>query len=640
MKRLIDHYRNRFVSRWVVLLMDSTLVIFAFMMSTVIRFNFELNYIDTGLFKYHLLLVLAIKLIFFLVFRTYSGIIRHSSMVDTRNILNALFGATITLLVIGWVGGHGDNFWHIPGSILAIDLCVSAIGLIGTRIVIKDLFHGLSRNWKKRKYAVIYGAGNLGIATKNALNTDLDSAYKVLFFIDDDPQKRGLRIEGVKVYDREDAKKLIQRSEHKNLELIFAIHTITTVQKNEISEEFMDLGISLRVVPPVEKWINGQLSSSQIADISIEDLLERAPIQINNDNVKDYLYGKRILVTGAAGSIGSEIVRQVLAFQPEKLILVDQAESPLYDLESELTRMHACPEDKECLAIAVESVTNQTQMQRLFTRFKPHVVFHAAAYKHVPMMEDNPLKALEVNVLGTRVVADLAVMHKTERFVFISTDKAVNPTNVMGASKRLAEIYVQSLNTNPRVKTRFITTRFGNVLGSNGSVIPLFKKQIAEGGPVTVTHPEIYRYFMTIPEACQLVLEAGTMGKGGEILVFDMGVPVKILDLAHKMIRLSGKEPNKQIEIKFTGLRPGEKLFEELLSDGESTLPTHHPKIMVARMREVLPYEEVKYEMEAVSMALPTLKAEEAVQFLKRMIPEYISQNSKYEELDKVEHGR
>lgn len=424
------------------------------------------------------------------------------------------------------------------------------------------------------------------------------------------------------------------------MELIFAIHTITTVQKNEISEEFMDLGISLRVVPPVEKWINGQLSSSQIADISIEDLLERAPIQINNDNVKDYLHGKRILVTGAAGSIGSEIVRRVLAFQPEKLILVDQAESPLYDLESELTRMHACPEDKECLAIAVESVTNQTQMQRLFARFKPHVVFHAAAYKHVPMMEDNPLKALEVNVLGTRVVADLAVMHKTERFVFISTDKAVNPTNVMGASKRLAEIYVQSLNTNPRIKTRFITTRFGNVLGSNGSVIPLFKKQIAEGGPVTVTHPEIYRYFMTIPEACQLVLEAGTMGKGGEILVFDMGVPVKILDLAHKMIRLSGKEPNKQIEIKFTGLRPGEKLFEELLSDGESTLPTHHPKIMVARMREVLPYEEVKYEMEAVSMALPTLKAEEAVQFLKRMIPEYISQNSKYEELDKVEHGR
>jgi len=634
MKKFIEHYRNRFVSRWVVLLMDSTIVIFALILSTVIRFNFELNYVESGLFKYHLLLVTAIKVFYFLVFRTYSGIIRHSSMADARNILNATICSLVTLIVIGLISSKSGGHLYIPRSILIIDFCLSVIGLIVPRILIKDIFHGLTRNFKSKKSAIIYGAGNLGIATKNALSSDLQTAYKVLFFIDDDPNKKGLRIDGIKVFDRFEAIRHIQKIEHKDLELIFAIHTITTAQKNEITDDFMNLGLSMKVVPPVEKWINGQLSTSQIADISIEDLLERAPIKINNDKVRDYLSGKRIMVTGAAGSIGSEIVRQVLAFNPEKLILVDQAESPLYDLESELTRLRICPEDKECLAVAVESVTNQSQMERIFAHYRPHVVFHAAAYKHVPMMEAYPLKALEVNVMGTRIVADLAVAYNVDRFVFISTDKAVNPTNVMGASKRLAEVYVQSLNS--RTKTRFITTRFGNVLGSNGSVIPLFRKQIAEGGPVTVTHPEIYRYFMTIPEACQLVLEAGTMGNGGEILVFDMGVPVKIIDLALKMIRLSGKEPYTQIPIVYTGLRPGEKLYEELLSDDESTLPTHHPKIMVARMREVIPYEEVRSEFDAVASSIETLKPEQAVQFLKRMIPEYISQNSKYEILDKV----
>ncbi|ODS79503.1 MAG: hypothetical protein ABS46_15670 [Cytophagaceae bacterium SCN 52-12] len=635
MKSIFNRYHDHFVSRWVVLLMDLFIVTFVFMLSTVIRFNFELEYIDPALFKYHLALVVAVKMVFFLVLRTHAGIVRHTNLLDARNIVNASLLSVVTLFLLGSLGQQGIPALNIPHSILVIDLFVSVFGLLGSRVLIKDIFRSLSLNWKPRKKVVIYGAGSLGIATKNALSGNLSTPYKVLFFVDDNPQKKGVSIEGIKVYDRQQAREIIQGAGYKDVELIFAIQSITTAEKNEITDEFMTLGMALRIVPPVEEWINGQLNASQIADISIEDLLERPAISIHNDEVRSFLHQKRIMVTGAAGSIGSEIVRQVMRFRPQELILVDQAESALYDLESELTRLKLC-EGNDCLKIEVENIAGKKQMRKLFARYRPEVVFHAAAYKHVPLMESNPAKAVEVNGFGTRLLADLSVEHGVERFVFISTDKAVNPTNVMGASKRLAEMYVQSLNTVRGVKTRFITTRFGNVLGSNGSVIPLFKRQIAAGGPVTVTHPEIIRYFMTIPEACQLVLEAGTMGEGGEIFVFDMGVPVKIIDLAHKMIRLSGKEPYTQIPISFTGLRPGEKLYEELLSDEESTLPTHHPKIMVARMKPSV-YHEVKEEMDRVAPVLPDMSREEVVQFLKFMIPEYISKNSPYEKLDHVE---
>lgn len=635
MKSIFNRFHDHFVSRWVVLMMDLFIVTFAFMLSTVIRFNFELDYIDPALFKYHLMLVVAVKMVFFLLLRTHTGIVRHTNLLDARNIVNASLLSVVTLFLIGSLGQQKIAVLQIPHSILVIDLFVSVFGMLGSRVLIKDVFRSLSLNWKPRKKVVIYGAGSLGIATKNALSGNLGTPYKVLFFVDDSPQKKGVSIEGIKVYDRQQAREIIKSAGYQDVELIFAIQSITTAQKNEITDEFMALGMALRIVPPVEEWLNGQLNASQIADVSIEDLLERPAIHINNEEVCSFLRGKRIMVTGAAGSIGSEIVRQVMRFRPQELILVDQAESALYDLESELTRLKIC-EDNNCLKIEVENIAGKKQMRKLFARYRPEVVFHAAAYKHVPLMESNPAKAVEVNGFGTRLLADLSVEHGVERFVFISTDKAVNPTNVMGASKRLAEMYVQSLNTVRGVRTRFITTRFGNVLGSNGSVIPLFKRQIAAGGPVTVTHPEIIRYFMTIPEACQLVLEAGTMGEGGEIFVFDMGVPVKIIDLAHKMIRLSGKEPYTQIPISFTGLRPGEKLYEELLSDEESTLPTHHPKIMVARMKPAA-YYEVKEEMDRVAPVLPEMTREEVVQFLKFMIPEYISRNSPYEKLDHVE---
>ncbi|GAA4444611.1 nucleoside-diphosphate sugar epimerase/dehydratase [Ravibacter arvi] len=635
MKSFFNRFHNQFLSRWVVLLMDVFIVTFAFMLSTVIRFNFELDYIDPALFKYHLVLVVAVKMVFFVILRTHAGIVRHTNLLDARNIVNASLLSVVTLFLLGSLGRGEVSVLDIPHSILVIDLFVSVFAMLGSRVLVKDIFRSLSLNWKPRKKVVIYGAGRLGIATKNALSGNLGTPYKVLFFVDDNPQKKGMSIEGINVYDRLQAKQVIQEAGFKDVELIFAIQSITTAQKNEITEEFMSLGMALRIVPPVEQWINGQLNASQIADVSIEDLLERPAISIRNDEVRSFLHKKRIMVTGAAGSIGSEIARQVIGFRPQELILVDQAESPLYDLESELVRLGIC-EGNDCLKIEVENITSRGSMRKVFARYRPEVVFHAAAYKHVPLMENNPNKALEVNVFGTRLMADLSVEFGVGRFVFISTDKAVNPTNVMGASKRLAEMYVQSLNTVKGVKTRFITTRFGNVLGSNGSVIPLFKRQIAAGGPVTVTHPEIIRYFMTIPEACQLVLEAGTMGEGGEIFVFDMGVPVKIIDLAHKMIRLSGKEPYTQIPISFTGLRPGEKLYEELLSDEESTLPTHHPKIMVARMKPSV-YYEVKQEMDRVSATLSGMSQEEVVQFLKFMVPEYISKNSPYEKLDHVE---
>lgn len=637
MYKFLHRYNDKFVSKWLVLLMDVFIVVFAFIVATAIRFNLDFKYLDPSLFKYHLLIVCSVKLALFLSFETYVGIIRHTSFDDAKQLLKASVVSTGLLIVITNLNIiPGSDYFNIPGSILVIDFFVSVFGLVASRILVKYLFEKIAVTFKSRRKVIIYGAGRLGLMTKNALaGGNLEDQHKVLFFIDDNPQKIGKSIEGVKVFSRKDAKKIIRNVKYDDVELIFAIQAIDAEKRSEITEDFLDIGISLRIVPPMEQWMNGELNPSQIAKISIEDLLERPSIRINNQLVNNFIAGKKVLITGAAGSIGSEIVRQVLKYNPEEVILVDQAESPLYDLESELTRLNAGKNLKSRLRVEVRNITNIPRMEKLFRRHRPQVIFHAAAYKHVPLMEDNPFKAVEVNTFGTQGLADLAVKYKAEKFVFVSTDKAVNPTNVMGASKRLAEVYVQSLNSQHSVETRFITTRFGNVLGSNGSVIPLFRKQIEKGGPVTVTHPEIIRYFMTIPEACSLVMEAGTMGKGGEIFVFDMGVPVKIKDLAEKMIRLSGFEPHKQIKIHYTGLRPGEKLYEELLGDEETTIPTHHPKIMVARVR-VNSYSEIQMQFSAVRAKLNELSNQEIVQFLKNMLPEYISNNSPYEELDEV----
>lgn len=636
MLKFFTKYNDRFVSKWLVLLMDIFLVGFGFIFSVVVRFNFDFTYLDPTIFKYHLLWVILIKTATFLFYQTYVGIIRHTSIEDAKLLFKAVFFSSFELICFNLLPDSGlIHFIQIPYSIVFIDFFVVLFALVASRFLIKAIFESLANSFKSNKKIIIYGSGRLGIIAKNTLLGDKKNSYSLLCFIDDNPQKIGKSIEGVKVISKKDLKNQIQYFRKEEVEIIFAIQSISVPLKNDIVDEFLEMGLKIRVVPPVKHWINGELSTNQIQDISIEDLLERPSIQINNRLVKSFLEGKRVMITGAAGSIGSEIVRQILNFNPTELVLIDQAESPLYDLETELTRIFDNRKTRTKISFEIRNITNEVKMARVFELYLPQVVFHAAAYKHVPLMEDNPFKAVEVNTFGTKLMADLASKYKVEKFVFVSTDKAVNPTNVMGASKRAAEIYVQSLNKSYKNETRFIVTRFGNVLGSNGSVIPLFKKQIKSGGPVTVTHPDIIRYFMTIPEACQLVLEAGTMGRGGEIYVFDMGVPVRIYDLAVKMIKLSGYEVNSQIKIEFSGLRPGEKLYEELLNNDEATIATHHPKIMVAKVKSE-EFEDVHNSFNMVKDKLNEMKSEEIVLFLKKMIPEYISNNSQFSKLDNI----
>lgn len=498
----------------------------------------------------------------------------------------------------------------------------------------------------KRK-VIIYGAGEAGIAAKRTLDHDNKVNMMLAAFIDDDERKAGKAIDGIKIFNTRDLSSLLKQE--KINDLIIATQNIPPDQKNRIVDICLENNVKVLTLPPVRYWINGQPTAKQLQNIKIEDLLEREPIEIHNDTIGEQLKGKRVLVTGAAGSIGSEIVRQVAVFSPQMIILNDQSETPLHELQLELQENNL---DNNFHSF-IGDVRDLCRMEMLFQTFKPHYVYHAAAYKHVPLMEHNPAEAIRTNVMGTKTLADLSVKYGVHKFVMISTDKAVNPTNVMGASKRVAEIYVQSLYNSYRyneptlytnglshlnqdrskVHTRFITTRFGNVLGSNGSVIPRFQAQIKKGGPITVTHPDITRYFMTIPEACRLVLEAGSMGEGGEIFIFDMGKSVKIIELAKKMIRLSGLVPNQDIAIEFSGLRPGEKLYEELLNDLENTMPTHHEKIMVAQVRE--------YNFQTVSKHIKELiqlsceyKDRQVVVKMKEIVPEFKSNNSVYEELD------
>jgi len=522
---------------------------------------------------------------------------------------------------------------NIPLNLIIIYSLFAFTGLTTYRTCIKIFFQYTKSTRNGRKNAVVFGAGDLGIAVKRTFEHDFRSEKTIVAYIDDNEEKIGKSIDGLKIYSSKEFPRMIKK--YGIDELIIASSNIDIDIKNMIIDIALEQNINVLTLPPVNKILNGDLSPAQIKQVRIEDLLERAPIQISNEKLFDQLRGKRVLVTGAAGSIGSEISKQLSKYEPQMIILCDQAESPLHNLQLDLQDLYK----NQIYHTFIADIRSEERMRQLFETFKPHFVYHAAAYKHVPMMENHPSEGVKTNVFGTYLLANLSVEFDIQKFVFVSTDKAVNPTNIMGATKRIAEKYVQSLNeylsTQKGIKsTRFITTRFGNVLGSNGSVIPRFRDQIEKGGPVTVTHPDITRYFMTIPEACQLVIEAGNMGQGGEIFVFDMGKSVKIVDLAKKMIRLSGYVPFKDIEIKFTGLRPGEKLYEELLNDLENTLPTHHEKIMIAKVRGN-DFNRVKEEVLNLSKALESHNNLNIVRQMKVMVPEFLSQNSIYEQLDK-----
>lgn len=564
----------------------------------------------------------------------YTGIIRYTSAIDSIRILSTIIFSIFMLLIIKLIIQANEIERNIPTALIIFFALFSFLILTVYRTIIKIFFLYTKKVNGTRKKTLIYGAGDLGIAVKRTLDHDLRSKNAIIGFLDDNDQKINKVIDGTKIYSSKKFNHLINTLNVE--EVIIASHNIPSERKNEITDIALERNVSILTLPPVKKIMNGDLNPNQIQKIKIEDLLERDPIKINDDHILSQTKGKRILVTGAAGSIGSEIASQLGKYEPQMIILCDQAESPLHNLQLDLQDEFP----NQVYHTYIADIRSTERMRLLFETFKPHYVYHAAAYKHVPMMENHPLEAVQTNVMGTKNLADLAVEFQVEKFVFVSTDKAVNPTNIMGATKRIAEIYVQSLNNHleslstGKVSTKFITTRFGNVLGSNGSVIPRFRDQIQKGGPVTVTHPEITRYFMTIPEACRLVLEAGAMGQGGEIFVFDMGKSVKIVELAKKMIRLSGFKPNEDVEIKFTGLRPGEKLYEELLNDLENTLPTHHEKIMIAKVRENN-YNIVSLKLAELKERLATQNKNEVVYQMKLIVPEFKSKNSIYEQLDK-----
>ncbi len=629
---LINH-ADRFLPGWLVLLKDLFIVAFSYLAAYTLRYNFQVSGNAHHDMELQLVLVIVASVIAFLVTGLYKGILRHTGIRDVIQVLKAMIIVTGVLLLQNAADSYMVHplLSHVPYSILIIFFTLGLVLLIFTRFAIRLIYYWLSVNGKAQK-VLIYGAGAAGIITKNVLHGDHDRRVKVVGFIDNNPGKIGKTIEGIYVYSSGVLNPKFLKEKDIN-EVIFAIQNIGLEKRRELIEDLLlRTHLQVKEIPPVNNWIDGKLSAKQISRVKIGDLLQRSEIHLSDKNMREQIKGKRVMVTGAAGSIGSELVRQLCQLEVSQLIMLDQAETPLFDLEMELReKFPALLPDFE---FVIANVGNKMLMQRVFEAFNPEVIYHAAAYKHVPIMESNPIEAVRVNIFGTKTVADLASQYKTERFVMVSTDKAVNPTNVMGATKRAAEIYIQSLNHEKSNNTRFITTRFGNVLGSNGSVIPVFEKQIAAGGPVTVTHPDITRYFMTIPEACQLVLEAGALGKGGEILLFDMGKPVKIADLAYNMIRLSGLEPEKDIKIVYTGLRPGEKLYEELLYDMEKGQATHHPKISISKVRYnrladvIESIEDLSHSMESGDKML-------LVASLKKMVPEFKSNNSVFQTLDK-----
>ena len=625
-----------YLPRWMILLIDTAIVHSSAVMVYVMFWSMGLHAFDVEYLGYVLPTYFILNIFFFWLFRTYSGIIRHSSFIDAIKLGFATFFTMLVLILVNFTTLLiiGNKIFMNTG--LVINFVMSFSVLFVYRILVKQIFERyFSENAKEDLMrALIYGSDENAIAVANALMAERPKRFKIVAFVDKHQENRAKRILNLPIISLRKRVPVLMRSVDAEI-LIIADKSLTNEEKLTIVDECLEFNYKVYTVPLISDWEDQRNIAKKIKTFQIQDLLERQPIVLDNQSISDQLNDKIVLVTGAAGSIGSEIVRQIIAFQPKMILMVDQAETPLHNLTLEIKNF-----DSEVQVVPlISNVCKYDSMQFIFDQYRPSVVFHAAAYKHVPLMEQNPAQAVFVNVMGTKNIADLSLQYKVESFVMVSTDKAVNPSNVMGASKRIAEKYVQGLyyklrNENAINTTKFITTRFGNVLGSNGSVVPLFTEQIAKGGPITITHPDIIRYFMTIPEACQLVLEAGAMGNGGEIYIFDMGKPVRIIDLAHKMIRLAGYTPNVEIKIKIVGLRPGEKLYEELLNDKAKTLPTHHEKIMIAQ-EPIDDFETLNEAIEHLIEEAHNFTCNEIVIKMKEIVPEFISMNSDFVVLDK-----
>ena len=615
---------------WTILLIDVFIIVIASLLAYALRYDFRSLFLESSSIEKTIIWSVVVNLIFFRVFRTYSNVLRFSSFIDIIRIFVALTVSYVLLMLFSVLVDDNMPGMIAPVSVLFMAYVSSFAMMACSRVIVKTFFELINFDGRHSVNVFIYGAKEAGVNIAKALRVNLRNHYRLRGFIADEPELIGKVMMGVKVYPNDE--NIIDVLNERNTQtLIISPAKMEELKKSDMADRLLANNIKLMTAPSLSDWNAQTLNKKQLKEIQIEDLLQRDPIVIDIQKVASHLEGKRVMITGAAGSIGSEIMRQVASFNPYKLILIDQAETPLHDIRLELQDRWR---DIDAETI-VADISNAPRMEAIFKEFRPQYIFHAAAYKHVPMMEDNVSEAIQTNVYGTRTVADLAVKYGAEKFVMISTDKAVNPTNVMGCSKRICEIYVQSLAKKLQKQgghvTQFITTRFGNVLGSNGSVIPRFRDQIQRGGPVTVTHPEIIRYFMTIPEACRLVLEAGSMGNGGEIYIFDMGRPVKIVDLAKRMISLSGRT---DVKIEFTGLRHGEKLYEELLNVKELTKPTYHEKIMIATVREY-DYDEVKDRIQHLIDVSYTYDQMKIVAAMKDLVPEFISKNSCFEVLDK-----
>ena len=627
LKRILQNTTNKYASRWLVLAIDLVLVVQTFVLAYLIRFNFSLDFNVKDFFIQQPIVIL-VALVSFLIVGSYKGVVRHTGVKDAMNVMFAVSLVAFLLILMVILNNTINLFsgFTIPFSIITIHYLLNLVVLIASRFVFKIAYRKLMSEIRPQRNILIYGAGDSGFITHSAIVKDTKNSINVIGFIDDNPTKQGKKIDGLMIYPSKVlTREFVLRNRIK--EVIVSIQNVQPNRLMKITDDLIANSVKVKIVPAIDKWIDGQLNIGQIKPVKIEDLLDRDTIEIDNPVIKRNLKNKTVLVTGAAGSIGSEIARQISRCNVKQLILVDQAESPLYDLQQDLFQTKYSNFSSE-----VADVRDYSRMQQIFDKYNPQYVFHAAAYKHVPLMEANPYEAIRVNISGTKLLADLSILYKVDKFVMVSTDKAVNPTNVMGTTKRIAEMYISSLAKNG--VTKFITTRFGNVLGSNGSVIPLFKKQIEVGGPLTVTHKDITRYFMTIPEACQLVLEAGIMGNGGEIYVFDMGASIKIYDVAIKMIQLSGLKFPEDIDIEISGLRPGEKLYEELLANNENTQPTYHEKIMIAKV-PTINTSEVKLKIEEICEVNLESDNFKVVSLLKDLVPEYLSKNSIYEKLDK-----
>ncbi len=627
-KNIFRNTINSYLPKWIVLFLDLILVLLSFVISYLVRFNLSFDFQVTQ-FYYQLPIVCFLALISFLVTGSYRGVVRHTGFRDATNLIYALTLHSILIVSIILINQFfliNENF-TIPFAIIVIHYLLNLFILIISRFLFKALYKYIILDISVSNNVIIYGAGDIGFATHSTLINDSSNLYNIIGFIDDNVKRVGKKIDGVMIYPSSILSNEFIKSK-KIKEVIVSNENLSSSQFLKITDELLILNIKVKIIPSIERWIGGKLNVNQIKEIRIEDLLERNIIQIQNSIIEKELENKIIFVIGAAGSIGSEISRQISKYNYKKIIFIDQAESSLYHLQQELLITN-----KRDLVFIVSDICDNDRMNYFFKKYKPNYIYHAAAYKHVPLMENNPHEAINVNIGGTKILADLSLKYGSTKFLLISTDKAVNPTNVMGATKRAAEIYTLSLND--MNKTKFIVTRFGNVLGSNGSVIPLFKKQISSGGPITVTDKEITRFFMTIPEACQLVLEASVMGHGGEIFIFDMGELIKIYDLAKKMIVMSGLKFPLDIDIKIIGLRPGEKLYEELVGEDENCIPTYHDKIMMAKPIK-LNNKKVISQIEEICKHNKVDGNFNIIKSLKTLIPEYISNNSIYEKLDET----